>query len=253
MQTWEANGRDPSPIVNAMHEKVGPLLDAGKLTEAEPELDHVLEQLKQDGKSAPASAPQANRDIPDEVRSKLTHNVGSSFLVFRGKVQEELKATPEQKEKLDRYLRGILPDAMQVLRQGKDEREKYNQKLHEEMAAVLSGILKDGQRTRLHQLELQRDGLFGAGWNLKELQITDEQHQQFMAPTQETDKKIKALMEQVRQGANPNEIRPRVLKLRLELEGQLEALLTDDQKKRWKDMLGEPVDLSVLFDGVSSR
>jgi hypothetical protein len=42
------------------------------------------------------------------------------------------------------------------------------------------------------------------------------------------------------------------LKLRLDLEGQLEALLTDTQKKQWKEMLGSPVDLSVLFDGLSS-
>jgi len=187
------------------------------------------------------------------LRSKLTHNIGSSFLVFREKVQEELKATPEQKEKLDHYLRELLPDAMEVLRQGKGEREKYNQNTHEAMAAVLTGILNEGQRTRLHQLELQRDGLFGAEWNLKELQITDDQRKQFTVPTRETQTKIKALMEQIQQGANPDEVRPKVLKLRLELEGQLEALLTDAQKRQWKDMLGEPVDLSVLFDGVSPR
>jgi bifunctional DNA-binding transcriptional regulator/antitoxin component of YhaV-PrlF toxin-antitoxin module len=208
-----------------------------------------------DGKNAqsPTSTTQATQEIPDEVRSKLTHNVGSSFLVFRDKAQEELKVTREQKEKLDHYLRELLPDAMQALRQSKGEREKYNQNTHEQMAAVLTGILNEGQRTRLHQLELQRDGLFGAEWNLKELQITDDQRKQFMVPTRETGEKIKALMEEIHQGANPDEIRPKVLKLRLELEGQLEALLTDAQKRQWKDMLGEPVDLGVLFDGVSSR
>ena len=191
--------------------------------------------------------------IPDEVRSKLTHNIGSSFLVFRDKVQGELKITPEQKEKLDQYLGALLPDAMQVLQESKGERDKYNEKTHEDMAAVLKEILNEGQRTRLHQLELQRDGLFGAGWNLKELQITDEQQKQFMAPIQETQQQIQALMEEIKKGANPDEIRPKILKLRLELEGQLEALLTDAQKRQWKDMLGEPVDLGVLFDGVSSR
>jgi gluconolactonase len=43
-------GTDPSAILKTMQEKVGPLLDAGKITEAEPELDRVLEQLKQDAK-----------------------------------------------------------------------------------------------------------------------------------------------------------------------------------------------------------
>ena len=57
----------------------------------------------------------ATQDIPEEVRSKLTHNIGSTFLVFRDKVQGELKVTKEQKEKLDQHLRELLPDAMQVL------------------------------------------------------------------------------------------------------------------------------------------
>ena len=44
-----------------------------------------------------------------------------------------------------------------------------------------------------------------------------------------------------------------MLKNREDLEGKLEALLTDAQKKQWKEMLGQPVDLGVLFDDVSSR
>ena len=60
-------------------------------------------------------------------------------------------------------------------------------------------------------------------------------------------------MEEIQKGANPDKIRPKVFKLRLDLEAQLEALLTDAQKKQWKEMLGKPVDLGVLFGGVSSR
>jgi hypothetical protein len=206
------------------------------------------------GPESPAATAGGSMDISEEVRSKLTHNVGSSFLVFRDKVQGELKVTPEQKQKLDQYLRGLLPSAMQVLQKSKGEREKYNEKTHEEMAAlVLKEALNEGQRVRLHQLELQRDGLFGAGWNLKELQITDEQQKEFIAPTQDTQQKTQALMGEIRNGANPDEIRSKVLKLRLDLESRLEAMLTDAQKKQWKEMLGQPVDLSVLFDGISPR
>jgi hypothetical protein len=71
-----------------------------------------------------------------------------------------------------------------------------------------------------------------------------------MPLTQETQKKTQALMEQIHQGANPNEIRPKALQLRLDLEVQLEALLTDAQKKQWQEMRGPPVALAVLFDGV---
>jgi Spy/CpxP family protein refolding chaperone len=46
-QEWAANGRDPSAIVHTMEEKFKPLIEAGKLIEAEAELDRLLELLKQ--------------------------------------------------------------------------------------------------------------------------------------------------------------------------------------------------------------
>lgn len=50
MQKWVASGRDPSAIGKTMEEKFKPLIEAGKVREAEAELDRVLEQLKQDAK-----------------------------------------------------------------------------------------------------------------------------------------------------------------------------------------------------------
>jgi Spy/CpxP family protein refolding chaperone len=50
VQTWAASGRDPSVIAQTMEEKFKPLIDAGKIVEAEAELDRVLEQLKQGAK-----------------------------------------------------------------------------------------------------------------------------------------------------------------------------------------------------------
>ena len=49
-QQWAASGRDPSAIAKTMEEKVKPLLDAGKVIEAEAELDRVLQRLKANGK-----------------------------------------------------------------------------------------------------------------------------------------------------------------------------------------------------------
>jgi len=49
-QKWAASGRDPSDVLRTMEEKLKPLLDSGKLIEAEAELDRLLEQLKQDAK-----------------------------------------------------------------------------------------------------------------------------------------------------------------------------------------------------------
>ena len=44
---WADSGRDPSDILKTMGEKFKPLLDAGKVIEAEAELDRLLERLQQ--------------------------------------------------------------------------------------------------------------------------------------------------------------------------------------------------------------
>ena len=46
VQQWQASGRDPSPIARAMQEDCKPLLDAGKVREAEAVLDRLLQQLQ---------------------------------------------------------------------------------------------------------------------------------------------------------------------------------------------------------------
>ena len=50
MHKWADSGRDPSAIAQAMEEKFKPLIEAGKVIEAEAELDRVLELLKQDAR-----------------------------------------------------------------------------------------------------------------------------------------------------------------------------------------------------------
>ena len=65
-----------------------------------------------------------------------------------------------------------------------------------------------------------------------------------MEVVQEMQKKIEPLMKEVESGGKPEEIRPKVLKVRKQHEGRIEALLTDAQKKQWKELLGKPLDLS---------
>ena len=47
---WAEGGRDPSDILRTMEEKFKPLIEAGKVIEAEAELDRLLERLKPDAK-----------------------------------------------------------------------------------------------------------------------------------------------------------------------------------------------------------
>jgi hypothetical protein len=175
--------------------------------------------------------------------------------VFREKAQEDLKLTEEQKEKLEQHLLELAPDAMQFFQGIHDmkgeEREKelnaYRQKSKEKLAAILKETLTEVQQKRLHQLELQQEGAFvllhGDDEIRRDLKITNEQRKQFMAVVQGLQKKIEPLIKEAESGGDPEEIRPKIMKIRKEHERKVEDLLTDDQRKRWKEMLGKPLDL----------
>jgi hypothetical protein len=131
-----------------------------------------------------------------------------------------------------------------------EERERelkaYRPKVQEKLAAVLKETIKEDQRKRLHQLELQQEGAFVL-WHGdveigNDLKFTDEQRKQFMAVVEDMQKKIAPLAKAAQSGGDPQEIWPKIMKIRREHEGRIVDLLTDSQKKQWKEMIGKPLD-----------
>jgi Spy/CpxP family protein refolding chaperone len=47
----------------------------------------------------------------------------------------------------------------------------------------------------------------------------------------------------VQSRGNPEELGPKVMKIRKEHEGKIEAILTPRQKEQWQQLLGKPLDL----------
>jgi hypothetical protein len=191
-------------------------------------------------------------EIPDQARKILAENLRGPSLVLRHKVQEDLKLTKEQKEDLEHHVPGLATEFFQTMDVVRDlssaERDKklgaYRQKTHEKLAAILNGMkLDQDQRKRLRELELQQLGLLDGDVIGKALRITDEQRQQIMGLVQDMQKKIEPLIKDAQSGGNPQEIWPRIKKIRKECEVKLMDLLTDAQKKRWKEMLGKSLDL----------
>ncbi len=191
--------------------------------------------------------------VPDEARKEVVQAIGGNFLVFHDKVAEELKLSEEQKEKLDRELVERIQEAGPFFEnlpnvKPPEEREKklaaFRQKAREKLNTFLKETLKEDQRKRLRQIELQQEGPFVLGGEIgKELKITDAQRKQFMAVAQELQKKIEPLIKEAQSGGKPEEIRPRMMKARREQEAKIVAILTDAQKKQWQEMLGKPFDL----------
>ena len=101
LPAWIEKGGNKEKAM-ALMQKLKEHLDAKNFEEADKTADSILETIG-------GSAPAATQGIPVEARKKLVHDLGGSFLVFRNdKVQDELKLTKEQKEKLEQHLRELL-------------------------------------------------------------------------------------------------------------------------------------------------
>ena len=159
------------------------------------------------------------------------HPSGEPAIITRDYIQDELKLSDDQKHKLQK----TSPDFRKVL----DSQEKT--------WAFLEEALSAGQLKRFEQLELQHEGppaLFRPEI-AKELQITGEQRNQFMGLVQEMTMKLEPLIKQAKSAANPQEMekmRQEALKMRQDCQGKMEALMSDAQKKQWKEMIGKPFD-----------
>jgi len=199
------------------------------------------------------AAPATAQQLPEEARRQLSQMLGRQFLVFRDKVQDELKLTGDQRGKLNSRVDTIIQEAQeffQSLQDAKpDERQKkhaeYAQKATEKLDNVLKDALTPDQLKRVKQIGLQMEGLFALGHPdvSKELNITDDQQKQFMTIVQELQSNIEPVFKQAQEGGDPQEIRPKIMKIRKDHEAKLEAMLTDAQKKQWKAMVGKPFDL----------
>jgi hypothetical protein len=200
------------------------------------------------------AADEPAQQAPDEARKHVVEALGGgSFLVFRDKVQEELQLSDKHKEKLlekfPEYAQQTKEvfDKIAAMKSGEPEKElqSHRQKSHEKLAALLKEALAPEQLKRLQQLKLQQQGAFALGRPEigEELKTTVEQRKQFMGVVQEMQKKIEPLMKEAQSGGNPQEIRPKVMKIRKDYEARIEAILSDAQKQQWKRMLGKPFDL----------
>jgi Spy/CpxP family protein refolding chaperone len=92
---------------------------------------------------------------------------------------------------------------------------------------------------------LQREGLLALGQAeiMKELDLTNEQRLQYFEVMQSLQKKLEPLVKEAQKGSKPEEVRPKMMKIRKDHEERIEALLNEAQKRRWKEMLGKPLNL----------
>ena len=200
----------------------------------------------------PSFQRAAAQEVPEENRKQVVEALGPPFIVFRDKVLDELKVSDDQREKLMQLVMEQVMETgpfLESLAEAGPERDKkleeHRKKAQEKLAGHLKEVLQPAQRDRLRQVTLQQEGAFALGQDdvRKELKITQEQMMKFMGVVQDLQRNVQTLVKEVQAGGNPAEIRPKIEQLRKDHAQKLEAILTDAQKKQWKEMLGPPFEL----------
>jgi len=168
-------------------------------------------------------------------------------LLANKSVQKELKLSDEQIEKADKAateMREKMQEKFSELRDlDQQERQEKMQSLMKEMSTeskkAADGILKPEQTKRLTQIQYQVMG-FGAFSDpdvQAKLKMTDEQKNKVKDLQEESMTQMRDLREQFqndREGAMK-----KMTEMRTELANKATAMLSDDQKKSWKELTGE--------------
>ena len=162
-------------------------------------------------------------------------------------VQKELKLDSEQVEKATALATSTrekmmgLRDQLQGL-QGQEAQAKRTElmkPINEEAMKSAHAFLKPEQLKRLHQISLQQQGpnALSDPATAKKLGITDEQAGKVKTILAD----MQSEMGEIRQSANGDfqAMMPKIQALRKETTTKVQALLTEDQKKTWKEMTGD--------------
>lgn len=186
-------------------------------------------------------------------------------------LQADLKVTDAQKEKFKDSAAKLadVQKKMADLRPaggGRPDQAKMTEvraeqtKVNEEVTKVVTEALTAEQKKRVKQIEVQAMGLraFANEDVLKELKLTDEQKTKVKEVTDATQKELTdaGLGRPMAGGgaARPDAAaRAEQQKKRAEINGKATekaaAVLTDDQKKAWKELTGEKFDTTKLTLG----
>jgi Spy/CpxP family protein refolding chaperone len=165
-------------------------------------------------------------------------------------VQEELKLTEEQKGKLQQVgqeIRETMGQALQGLRDlSPEERQKKMQDYQAESTKKINAVLKEDQQKRLRQLVLQRQGVAIVAQDeevAKQLKVTDDQKLKIRDITRAAGEERRALFQGGGGGGGGGfspEMRAKMDEITKKTNEKIEAVLTDKQKKQWKELCGAP-------------
>ncbi len=169
-----------------------------------------------------------------------------SVLLSNKALQEELKIGEDQVAKFKEFA-DKQSEAMKGFAQfGGDEEEQIARmeaqlKLMKERLAFVKSTLTADQQKRLGQIEKQQLG-FANAKIAKELGVTADQTEKIKTINADMTKEMREMFS----GGFDADAQKKVANLRSETQEKIEKVLTDDQRKKWKEMTGEAFDMAKL-------
>lgn len=181
-----------------------------------------------------------------------------TMFLLNKSVQDELKLSDEQKSELKK-IQDKRDEAFQKARAAGD-RDKSQEIMRtafkevQDEANKVKDSLKDEQKKRLRQVQLQTMGMY-AFVNLevqKKLNLSDKQKEEIKSLTEKIQQQERELFEGI--DFSNQEKRDAAMKkmrdLQKEARDKAVNILTDEQKKSWKEMTGAPFELKERFGGL---
>jgi len=176
---------------------------------------------------------------------------GGLFMLRNKSVQDELKMTQPQIEKLDAKQQELMQSMRELFQGGQGQndpqaRRSMMMKMQEMQQKAVADILDTAQQKRFKQIELQMEG--PAAITRKdvadELKLTDAQRAQVRSIQQD----VQSQMQSMRQGVDfrnmSDEDRQQMFQKMQAIQkaagDRYAAVLTSTQKAHWKQMLGAP-------------
>lgn len=183
----------------------------------------------------------------------MGRGMGLQMLLRSEKVQKELELTDDQKSQLEKIAEQAREKMREAFQGGQGGRERFQQ-VQEEINKAIQNVLLPHQWKRLNQIQLQVAGLAGAVQRedvRKELNITEEQLQKIREATQKIVEEMRGQRPQQGERPDPAQMQERFRQMRQKMDEAVASVLTEEQKNKWKEMIGEKfeVDFRDLFPG----
>ena len=174
---------------------------------------------------------------------------GGAALLSNKSVQKELKVTDEQAEKLNTFAREMMEKQREEFQANRDlsqEERREKSRARTRAAELVKGmgeILKPEQVKRFEQIQLQQSGAgaFSSPRVQEGLKLTDDQKTKLREINEESGQAMREAFQDSqsdREGAMK-----KFAELRKQATEKAVGVLTDEQKKTWKEMTGEPFEV----------